>query len=115
MKEDHDSVSNCFIVGEGVIIDVGSSVKMALTNLLFCYYVWDLSYPKQYQLIGFLQHYRDNKFDMSSNYLKFTKKFDDVKLNVSEVEDEYELDNCTKDFILFCMGILYFIMKSLQN
>jgi len=29
--------------------------KQKMHWLLFWYYVWDLSYPKQYQLLGFLQ------------------------------------------------------------
>ena len=69
-------------VGEGAKVDVGRDTKEAVTRLLFCYYVWDLSYSKQYQLLGFIQQYiledRRNRFHMSGNYLKFVKKYEDT-------------------------------------
>ena len=65
-------MNNCFVVGGGIQVDIGNDAKDALTKLLFCYYVWDLSYPKQYQLLGFLQTYvleeKENKFDKYEQY-----------------------------------------------
>jgi hypothetical protein len=55
INNDDNSINNCFVAGGGIQVDIGNDAKDALTNLLFCYYVWDLSYPKQYQLLGFLQ------------------------------------------------------------
>lgn len=76
------TLNQCFVVGEGIEVDVGHNLKEAVLRLLFCYYVWDLSYPKQYQLLGLVQHYilkdRKNKFHMSANYLKFCKKLEDT-------------------------------------
>ena len=78
---DDNSINNCFVVGGGIQVDIGNDAKDALTKLLFCYYVWNLSYPKQYQLLGLLQTYvledKENKFDMSGNYLKFTQKYEE--------------------------------------
>ena len=63
---DDNSINNCFVVGGGIQVDIGTDAKNAPTKLLFCFYVWDLSYPKQYQLLGFLQTYvledKENKF-----------------------------------------------------
>jgi hypothetical protein len=76
---DDNSINNCFVVGGGIQVDIGNDAKDALTKLLFCYYVWDLSYPKQYQFLCFLQTYvledKENKFDMSGNYLKFNNDY----------------------------------------
>ena len=81
INNDDNSINNCFVVGGGIQVDVGNNPQTALTNLLFCYYVWDLSYPKQYQLLGFLQTYvledNQNKFDKSGNYLKFVQKYEE--------------------------------------
>lgn len=62
-------------------MEVGQNAREALNLLLFTYYTLDLIPPKQYQLLGFLQHYilneRSNDFFMCSNYLKFTKTLDE--------------------------------------
>ena len=75
---------NTYIIGGGTQIEVSKDLRKALTLLLFAYYVWDLAYPKYYQLLGFLQVYilgdKENKFSMSQNYLKFTKMFDDLNV-----------------------------------
>ena len=55
INNDDNSINNCFVVGGGIKVDIGNDAKNAVTKLLFCYYVWDLSYPKQNQLLGFLQ------------------------------------------------------------
>nr|XP_022308457.1 uncharacterized protein LOC111114453 [Crassostrea virginica] len=75
---------NTYIIGGGTQIEVSKDLRKALTLLLFAYYVWDLAYPKYYQLLGFLQVYilgdKENKFAISQNYLKFTKMFDDLNV-----------------------------------
>ncbi|XP_071132931.1 uncharacterized protein [Mytilus edulis] len=84
LQNENRTVSNCFVVGDGIQVEVGDNVLTSLNCLLYCYYVWDLSYPKQYQLLGFIQHVilndKANKFYMSSNYLRFTKKIDEITL-----------------------------------
>lgn len=76
-------ICNAYIIAGGIQMEVPKDLKDALTFPLFAYYVWDLAYPKNYQLLGFLQVYilkdRENKLAMSQNYLKFTKMFDDLK------------------------------------
>ena len=78
---DDNSINNCFVVGGGIQVDIRNDAKDALTKLLFCYYVWNLSYPKQCQFLGFLQTYvledKENKFDMSGSYLRFTQKYEE--------------------------------------
>lgn len=80
-----ESVSTCIVVGDGVSMNVGHNLKEALNILIFPYYALDLTYPKQYQLVGFLQHYvlqdRKNYFFMSTSYLKFSRKVDDELAN----------------------------------
>lgn len=75
-----ESVSTCIVVGDGVSMDVGLNIKKALNILIFPYYALDLTYPKQHQLVGFLQHDvlqdRKNYFFMSTSYLKFSRKVD---------------------------------------
>jgi hypothetical protein len=73
-KKKHPKTSgfiNSFVAGGGIRVDIGNDAKDALTKLLFCYYVWDLSYPKQYQLLGFLQtnvfEDKENKFNKGNN------------------------------------------------
>uniref|UniRef100_A0A8W8MIG8 Uncharacterized protein n=1 Tax=Magallana gigas TaxID=29159 RepID=A0A8W8MIG8_MAGGI len=77
-----ESVSTCIVVGDGVSMDVGLNIKEALNILIFLYYVLDLTYPTQYQLVGFLQHDvlqdRKNYFFMSTSYLKFSRKVDEM-------------------------------------
>jgi hypothetical protein len=58
---DDNSINNCFVVGGGIQVDIGNDAKDALTKLLFCYYVWDLSYPKQYQFLCFLLYTKHTK------------------------------------------------------
>lgn len=67
-----------YIVGAGQEIDTNVGIlRDGLLCLMYSYYAWDLSYPKNYQLLGFLQHYilkdSDNKFFTSQNYMKFCK------------------------------------------
>ena len=48
-------MNQCYIVGDGLEIKTGKDLKEMLQILLIVYYVFDLSYPKCYQLLGFLQ------------------------------------------------------------
>ena len=47
-------------------------------QLLMAYYAWDLSYPKQFQLLGFMQQFVLNDtataFFKGSNYIKMEKQ-----------------------------------------
>nr|XP_011421849.2 uncharacterized protein LOC105324467 [Crassostrea gigas] len=76
-------ICNAYIIAGGIQMEVNTNLRDALTHLLYAYYAWDLSYPKNYLLLGFLQVYvlgdRKNKFAINQNYLKFTKAFDDMK------------------------------------
>lgn len=69
--------AGCAIISEARIIHVSDNLTDALLDLLFCYYAWDLSYPKTYQLLGFIQQFvledNKNKFFASSSYIKFVK------------------------------------------
>lgn len=51
-----------------------------LYQLLATYYVWDLSYPKQYQILTFLHFYllqdTREKLFKSNGFIKFQKIFD---------------------------------------
>ena len=40
---------------EGAVVETGNEIPWALMMLIFCYYDWDLSYLKHYQILGFLQ------------------------------------------------------------
>ncbi|XP_062578362.1 uncharacterized protein LOC134240278 isoform X3 [Saccostrea cucullata] len=81
VQDGQKNIMNCFIIGGGLEILCSTDLKKALTELLFCYYSWDLSYPKYFQILGFIQFYvlddKENKFAKSFNYLKFTKEFDE--------------------------------------
>ncbi len=69
--------AGCAIISEAKTIHVSDNLTEALTDLLFCYYVWDLSYPKTYKLLGFMQQFilgdTKNKFFTSSTYVRFVK------------------------------------------
>lgn len=78
-----NEIQNMYIVGAGQEIDTNvGTLRDGLLRLMYSYYAWDLSYPKNYQLLGFLQHYilkdSDNKFFMSQNYMKFCKRLEDT-------------------------------------
>jgi hypothetical protein len=79
---DDDIMDTCYTVGEGATVDVRRDTKEAVTRLLFSYYLWNLSYPKQYQFLGFIQQCmledKRYRFHMSGNYLKSVKKYEDT-------------------------------------
>lgn len=82
-------LSTCFVLTEGISMEVGQNAREALNLLLFTYYTLHLTYLKQYQLLGFLQHYilndRTNDFFMCLNYLQFTMTLDE-KMRHRELE-----------------------------
>ncbi|XP_061170969.1 uncharacterized protein LOC133180470 [Saccostrea echinata] len=76
-----NEIQNMYIVGAGQEVDTNVGIlRDGLLRLIYSYYAWDLSYPKHFQLLGFLQHYiledRENKFFVSQNYMKFCKRLD---------------------------------------
>lgn len=47
-----------FILADSVYVTCsGNDVFDCLLSLLAVYYAWDLSFPKMYQVLAFLQHY----------------------------------------------------------
>ncbi|XP_076071907.1 uncharacterized protein LOC143043508 [Mytilus galloprovincialis] len=84
------SINNTYMVGDGLQISTGTDIKQLLQLLVVTYYVYDLSYPKCYQLLGFLQMaiLKDNaNFHKGANYLKFEKEF------LQHVVSREEVDN----------------------
>ena len=80
VKNNEHTINNCFIVGDGLFMEAGKDVTEAIQLLLMTYYVFDLSYPKMYQLLGLLQVrlFGDNAtFFKSSNYIKFDRNLDE--------------------------------------
>ena len=72
-------INQAWILTDGIKIECpATSVFEVLYILMAAYYAWDLSYPKQYQLLGFLQCHilRDRKSDFfkSTAYVKFEKE-----------------------------------------
>ncbi len=76
-------IDNAFLFSDGAVVDCKStSVITIIQILLFCYYAWQLRYPTQYQLLGFLQEHlipedTDISFFKSAQYIKFNKKYRD--------------------------------------
>ena len=50
-----------------------------IIDLIACYYAWDLTYPKKFQILDFLQEHviggRSSKFFKSCKFLQFEKRF----------------------------------------
>jgi hypothetical protein len=49
-----------FIVADGCVVECfcnGEGLVSFVLQLLMAYYAWDLNYPKEYQLLSFLQIY----------------------------------------------------------
>ena len=82
LKNVDKTISSIYIVGDGLEIEAGKDVKTALELLLISYYVYDLTYPKFYQLLGSLQLIlleNDTHFHKGSNFLKFEKEWSKCK------------------------------------
>jgi len=62
--------------------DIKPGVCQLLCQLLACYFAWDLSYPKQYQLLAFLHKHllgdRKEKLFKSATFMKIDKLFNTV-------------------------------------
>ena len=63
--------AGCAVICEAQLVPVSSQVTEALSDLMCIYYVWGLSYPKHFQLLGFVQHFvfedTDNKFSQAQD------------------------------------------------
>jgi hypothetical protein len=84
------------MIGDGINIELGKDIKRAFELLLMSYYVYDLSYPKCYQLLGFLQItlFKDNApFHKGANFMKFEKRY-------IEYNGASSVQNC-----IFCLKI----------
>lgn len=72
------TINNVYAVCDGTQYQIGKDMKEALQFLLIMYYVYDFSYPKCYQLLGFLQValFRDDApFFKCAKLIKFLKEF----------------------------------------
>ncbi|XP_076104224.1 uncharacterized protein LOC143072936 isoform X2 [Mytilus galloprovincialis] len=81
VQNSEQAISNCFIVADGLELSAGNDLQFAMQLMLMTYYVFDLSYPKCHQLLGFLQMVLlqdGNQFFKSSNYTKFEKVYTEV-------------------------------------
>ena len=74
--------TSAFILADGISVKCTSAegiVGMAL-QLLYSYYIWDLSYPKQCQILGFLQEVvlkdTDSKFFKCTRFKQFEKLYE---------------------------------------
>jgi hypothetical protein len=55
---ENDGDLSGFIFCDGLVIEIpSSSVQDMLLQLLHCYYAWGLTYPKQFQILPFLQEH----------------------------------------------------------
>ena len=74
--------AGCAVLLEHHVINASSQLTEALRDILFVYYVFDLTYPKHYQLLGFIQQFvledNENKFFTSSAYIKLLKEIENV-------------------------------------
>lgn len=78
LRNESIDINNIYMIGDGVNIELGKDIKRAFELLLMSYYVYDLSYPKCYQLLGFLQItlFKDNApFHKGANFMKFEKRY----------------------------------------
>lgn len=79
--DDGQPLTNGFVLVDGHIVEINTATDLCemLAILMQCYYVWDLTYPIQYQLLGFLQMHllKDTSahFKKSTSFIKFEKHF----------------------------------------
>ena len=83
--ESRDDIQG-YISADGISLECsGKTILDYLLCLLGCYYAWDLSYPKQYQLLAFLQVHllldTGNQVNKSTNFIKFEKQFNEHVMN----------------------------------
>ena len=87
-----DLYTSGFILADGKVIECfpQDDLLAMILLLVFTYYVWDLSYPKQYQILGFIQEYvfkdSENKFLKSTNFKNLEKKYEIVVAQQIETE-----------------------------
>ena len=87
-----DLYTGGFILADGKVIECLPQDDLLAMILLvvFAYYVWDLSYSKQYKIIGFIQEYvfkdSENKFLKSTNFKNLDKKYEIVVGQPTETE-----------------------------
>ena len=79
-----------FIQADTVLVECipEAGILGMILQLVYSYYVWDLSYPKQYQMLGFIQEkvFKDeeSKFFKSTNFKNIEKKYE-----LAERKNEY--------------------------
>ncbi|XP_038066047.1 uncharacterized protein LOC119736107 isoform X1 [Patiria miniata] len=78
--EDDHELSNGFLLHDGNVVEMRDT-KNVMEMVLFlsqAYYAWDLQYPIQYQVLGFLQLFllkdRLSPFERSCSFFKFEKR-----------------------------------------
>jgi len=55
---DDNSIARGYIIADGLsVICSGNDLMDLLVSLVAVYYAWDLSFPRVYQILAFLQHY----------------------------------------------------------
>jgi hypothetical protein len=76
-----ESSFSSFVLSDGTVLQAGSaSVMEIVTDLIYCYHAWGLTYPKDFQLLPFVQeHVLQDKEQVfqSAAYIKFNMKFRD--------------------------------------
>lgn len=75
-----DGIREAYIVGDNVLLRCnGTDMCSHLVDLIACYFAWNLCYPKQYQLLGFVQtellKYTAESFFQSTAYTKFMSEY----------------------------------------
>ena len=87
MVGDDDDSRCAFILCDGIVVELaemfGGEVRDQTLMLMFSYYAWGLSYPKQFQLLPFIQEHvvgdSDPSLFKSTAYNKFNMAFKTVK------------------------------------
>ena len=76
--DDDEPLTNGYILADSRVLEINEAADLCdmLLLLMECY-VWDLTYPTQYQILGILQIYlpkdTSSKFKKSFRFMKFEK------------------------------------------
>jgi len=80
-----DGPLKAFVVADTITVTISATASKPLTmcdivcTLLACYYAWDLNFPREYQMLTFLQENllldKREKHFKSTAHLKFLKMF----------------------------------------